>query len=126
MGTLQSVCEHIGSISPINRPAGLHYISGRAGGVGGIMKKLIIAVGLLLVACSTPQPGIEIRTVEVLKEVQRPCPVVKPKQPGKLARPLPADPARLIDLLLAKLTEWAGPGGYGERADTAIETCTKP
>ncbi len=85
-----------------------------------------LAVMLALSACTTPQPGIKVEYREVLKEVQRPCPVTKPVTPAPLARPLPADPARLLDLVVAKLTEWAGPGGYGERADAAIETCTRP
>lgn len=77
-------------------------------------------------ACATPQPGIKTEYVTVLKEVQRPCPVTKPEVPAKLQRPLPTDPARLVDLLAAKLLELMGPGGYVERADSAIETCVKP
>lgn len=88
---------------------------------------LNLVAGLTFAACSTTsQPAVKVVYQEVVKEVQRPCPVTKPVTPGKLDRPLPADPARLVDLLVAKLLEWAGPGGYGERADSAIETCTKP
>lgn len=81
---------------------------------------------LLLTACATTEPGIKVEYREVLKEVQRPCPVTKPVTPPPIARPLPTDPARLLDLVVAKLSEWAGPGGYGERADAAISLCTKP
>jgi hypothetical protein len=87
--------------------------------------RLLPVLTIGLAACSTPNPGIEVRTVEVLKEVPRPCPVTKPVTPSKLTRPLPTDPARLIDLLVAKLTEFAGPGGYAERADAALDICTK-
>ena len=73
-----------------------------------------------------PEPGIEVRTVVVVKEVQRPCPVTKPERPAPLAQPLPGDAVQLAALLGAKLAEWAGPGGYGERADAAIERCTTP
>lgn len=88
---------------------------------------LFAGVILALTACSTPgQPGIKVEYKTVEKEVPRPCPVTKPVTPEKLKRPLPKDPARLLDLVTAKLLEWAGPGGYGERANAAIETCTKP
>lgn len=86
----------------------------------------VLAVMLALTGCATTQPAIKTIYQEVKVEVPRPCPVTKPVIPDKLERPLPTDPARLIDLLVAKLTEWAGPGGYGERADAAIETCVKP
>lgn len=88
--------------------------------------RAIVILALMLTACTTPQVGTKVVYQEVVKEVQRPCPVVKPPLPEKLARPLPSNPARLVDLLTAKLIEWAGPGGYGERADAALTTCTKP
>lgn len=82
----------------------------------------ILALAFLLLGCSTPTATkVEFQTVKV--EVQKPCPVTKPVIPAKLTRPLPSDPARLIDLLTAKLLQWAGPGGYGERADAALDTC---
>lgn len=86
-----------------------------------------LAVMLALASCATTEPaGVKVITKEVLKEVPRPCPAERPKVPAKLQRPLPTDPARLVDLLVAKLTEWAGPGGYGERANAALDLCTKP
>ena len=93
------------------------------------MRKTIFAAAIcfLLSNCTTTgEPGIKVEYREVLKEVPRPCPVLKPTRPAPLARPLPTDPARIVDLLVAKLTEWAGAGGYGERADAAIDTCTAP
>lgn len=78
-------------------------------------------------SCTPPQSaGTKVIYQTVEKEVTRPCPVTRPERPAPLAKPLPKDPARLLDLVVAKLTEWAGPGGYGERADAAIVTCTKP
>lgn len=95
-----------------------------------IARKMIIAAALcgVLAACGggVESAGTKVVYQEVVKEVQRPCPVTKPVRPTPLVRPLPQDPARLVDLLVAKLTEWAGPGGYGERADAAIATCTAP
>jgi hypothetical protein len=88
-----------------------------------------VAATLLLAGCGADHvdsAGTRVVYQTVEKEVPRPCPVTKPAKPAPLARPLPADPARLIDLLAGKLLEWAGPGGYGERADAAITTCTKP
>lgn len=71
----------------------------------------------------TPPPAIEIRTVTKTVEVQKPCPVTIPQRPAKLATPLPNDAVRLAALLGAKLVEWAGPGGYGDRADAALRKC---
>lgn len=74
----------------------------------------------------TPPPAVEVRTVEVVKEVQRPCPVTRPERPAPLIQPLPTSAVALAAVLGAKLTEWAGPGGYGERADAALGTCIAP
>lgn len=93
------------------------------------MKKTVIAIlpVLLLAACAgrNEPPRVRIEYQDRLVEVTKPCPVEKPERPAKLARPLPETPAQLIDVLVAKLTEWAGPGGYGEKADAAIEACVK-
>ena len=70
-----------------------------------------------------PAPQIKVEYRDVYRETQKPCPVKRPALPKPLARPFPTDPARLVDLLTAKLTEWAGAGGYGERADGAILRC---
>jgi hypothetical protein len=83
-----------------------------------------ICLFVLLAACaSTPQP-VKVVTQEVVREVQRPCPVTRPARPTPLARPLPADSRALAAVLADKLLEWAGAGGYGERADAALTTCT--
>lgn len=84
-----------------------------------------LTLGFALTACgaTTPPPAVEIRTVEVIKEVQRPCPVTKPKRPDPLPRPLPTDSVQLAALLGLKLAEWSAPGGYGDRADAALTIC---
>jgi hypothetical protein len=73
-----------------------------------------------------PEPGIRVEYREVVKEVQRPCPVERPERPKPLDRPLPKSSGRLVDALTAKLAEWAGEGGYGEKADQALAKCTAP
>lgn len=81
---------------------------------------------LLLAGCAhtaTPLPAIRVEYQTVTREVQRPCPVTLPQRPASLATPLPSDLGQLVALLGAKLAEWSGPGGYGERADAAIRTC---
>lgn len=88
---------------------------------------LVLVLTLALLACDLPRPEPATKVVyqDVVKEVPRPCPVTVPKRPGPLARPLPESSARLIDLLTAKLYEWAGEGKYGDQADAALRTCTK-
>lgn len=70
--------------------------------------------------------GVKVEYQTVVKEVQRPCPAKKPTAPAPLEKPLPTDLGALVDVLTAKLAEWAGRGGYGERAEAALEVCTKP
>lgn len=80
----------------------------------------------LVTGCSTartPPPGVEVKWVDRVVEVQRPCPATRPERPAPLARPLPTDANALAAVLLSKLIEWAGPGGYGDRADTALDIC---
>ena len=95
-------------------------------------KKLLIPLAvLLLAACGgrmhVVAPGTEVRYQEVTREVKKPCPAKKPARPAPLARPLPKDnPRALIDVLVSKLEQWAGPGGYGEKADKALDLCLAP
>lgn len=89
----------------------------------------LMLAAFVLVGCGAarPQsPGMKVEYQEVVKEVPRPCPVARPARPSPLTRPLPEDPGALSSLLIAKLKEWAGAGGYGEKADAAIRTCTRP
>lgn len=83
---------------------------------------------LAITGCGAVQtrPAVEIRTVEVVKETQRPCPVSIPPRPTPLARPLPSDSVALAALLGAKLVEIMGPGGTIDRYEAALRICTKP
>lgn len=78
---------------------------------------------LLLTACVSPAlPGIEVRTVEVVRETMKPCPADKPARPEKVGR-LPTNAVDAVYVLSAKLLEWSGPGGYGDKADAALTIC---
>lgn len=95
------------------------------------MKHLTLLAALALTACGTDQthpttPGEHIVFKDRLVEVQKPCPVTKPTRPAPLAKPLPVDPGALVSLLASKLLEYAGAGGYADKADAALETCVKP
>jgi len=93
------------------------------------MKRLGIAsLPMLLSACGvgTPPPAVEIRTQIRTVEVAKPCPVTKPVRPAPLAKPLPTDGIALAATLALKLGEWSAPGGYGDRAEAALDTCLKP
>jgi hypothetical protein len=74
---------------------------------------------------STPS-AVEVRVVEKLVEVQRPCPATKPDRPAPLPRPLPTDSVQLAALLGLKLAEWSAPGGYGDRASAVMDLCITP
>lgn len=95
------------------------------------MNKLIataaFVLALVLTGCAhspVPAPAVQVVYQDRLVEVPKPCPVTAPERPAPLERPLPETPAQLIDVLTAKLAEWSGPGGYGDKASAAIATCT--
>lgn len=91
------------------------------------MRGIVLAGLAMLGGCAhadTVTPAIEVRTVTKTVEVQRPCPVKVPKRPKPLGA-LPTDTLKLVAVLGAKLSEWSGPGAYGDRADAALKTCTK-
>lgn len=95
-----------------------------------LFRQISAGLGLILLAgCSRANripPAVEIRTVDRVVEVQRPCAVTIPARPAKLQRPLPTDTTALAAILGAKLLELMGPGGYVDRADAALQSCTKP
>ncbi len=79
---------------------------------------------LLLAGCSgAPRPERVVIQKQVV-EVQKPCPVTAPDRPAPVGA-LPADARDAVLTLAAKLLEWSGAGGYGDRADAAIGICTK-
>lgn len=93
------------------------------------MKRALLATALLLSACATdsgPPPAVQIRTVERVVEVQRPCPVKVPVRPGPLAKPLPTDAIALAAVLALKLNEYIGPGKWADGVESALDKCTKP
>lgn len=80
---------------------------------------ILLFVPLPLWGCATTEPRV------VIKEVSRPCPVTVPTRPKPLDRPLPDDAVSLAALLAAKLLEYAGPGGFADRAESSLRTCTE-
>ena len=93
------------------------------------MRYLIVIAAVALAGCGDrerPEPGVKVEVVERVVEVQRPCPVTRPKRPEPLAQPLPTNSVALAAVLALKLNEYAGPGAYADRADAAIETCKRP
>lgn len=85
-------------------------------------KALAVVAALALAACSHNEPGIEVRTVEVIKEVQKPCPGTVPTRPTPLG-PLAETTRAALAQVLAKLTEYAGEGQYADQAELYFETC---
>jgi hypothetical protein len=82
---------------------------------------------LALVACAAKPvtPAVQIKVVERVVEVQRPCAATRPALPTKLVEPYPTDAVKLAIMLAQKLADYSGPGGYGERADSALALCLK-
>lgn len=82
----------------------------------------VFFVSLTLAACSTPRPGIEIRTVEVPVEVMRPCLTEIPVRPERFDSGGETDARNLAALLTAKLLEWRQ---YGTEAGMALRRCAE-
>jgi hypothetical protein len=87
----------------------------------GCLTYLLFPVALVA-ACAHVDPPVKIETVEVVKEVQKPCPGEKPERPAKIGV-LPTDLAALAALLGAKLAEYSDPGKYADRADAIMDRC---
>lgn len=89
----------------------------------GIRKRVyILLTPFALAACNHTEPGIEVRTVEVVKEVQKPCPGTVPDRPAALGSLASTAEAALAQAL-AKLAEYSGDGQYADRAEAYFETC---
>lgn len=87
------------------------------------MRRLLVTAAMLLVsACATSQPGIEVRTVEVPVETQKPCPGTVPQRPAKI-EPLADTAEAALAQALAKLAEWSAPGKYGDQAEAYFRAC---
>lgn len=86
---------------------------------------LQVATALALAACAaTPEPAIEIRTVEVPVIEQRPCPAIVPTRPEPLAR-LPDDANAALAQVLGKLAEYSGAGMFADRAQDYFSLCSR-
>ena len=83
---------------------------------------LIGLAALALAACQHNQPGVEVRTVEVVKEVAAPCPGIPPVRPEPLG-PLPQHAATALAHVLAKLAEYSAPGKFADQALAYVEAC---
>lgn len=83
---------------------------------------LMAAALMILNACQHTEPGIEIREVEVVREVQKPCPGTVPTRPDPLGALADTAEAALAQVL-AKLGEYSGEGMYADRAESYFETC---
>ena len=86
------------------------------------MKTLLCLALLALTACAHTQPGVEVRTVTVDREVQRPCPGTVPVRPAPLGA-LPDDANAALAQVLGKLAEYSGPGKYADKASLYFKTC---
>ena len=89
---------------------------------GGTKTAGILALGLILSACQTTEPGIEVRTVEVVKEVQKPCPGTPPVRPNPIGQLMATTDAALAQVL-AKLAEYSAPGQYADQSDAYVAAC---
>ncbi len=79
----------------------------------------------VLTGCSTMQGPVEVETVTVVKETQKPCPAERPVRPAKIGT-LPTDLVALVAVLGAKLAEYSDPGKYADRAEAIMDRCTVP
>lgn len=84
--------------------------------------KRILPFALLLAGCSTTEPVVEIRTVEVpvVRVEQCVASADIPARPAPLGRRPSRDARVLADLLLAQVKRWEG---YGAVADPLLRGC---
>lgn len=86
------------------------------------VKLFVTVAALTLAACQHNQPGVEVRTVEVVKLEQAPCPGIPPERPEPLG-PLPQHAATALAHVLAKLAEYSAPGKFADQALAYVEAC---
>lgn len=85
--------------------------------------RFIPALALLALAgCSHNQPGVEVRTVEKIVEVQRPCPATRPERPPPLGK-LPEHAQAALAKALAALAAYSAPGMYADQAEAWFDQC---
>lgn len=89
---------------------------------GITMRALTLPVLLALAACQHNQPGVEVRVVEKLVEVQKPCPGIPPERPEPLGS-LPQHAATALAHVLAKLAEYSAPGQFADKAEAYVAAC---
>lgn len=85
----------------------------------------IATLALVLAACAHSPAPVEVRIQERTVEVLRPCPVEAPERPAPLDT-LPDNAVDALRMVTAKLLEYAGAGGYADRAEAAIGVCATP
>ncbi len=87
-------------------------------------RAMILVAALALSGCAHGRAPVDVRVQERLVEVQRPCPVTVPARPAPIdPDTLPADARDALRIVTAKLLEYAGAGGYADRAEAAIAVC---
>ena len=87
------------------------------------MRAMIIFAALSLAACAHSPAPVEVRIQERTVEVMRPCPAEAPPRPAPIGD-VPTDALAALRIVTAKLLEYAGAGGYADRAEAALAICT--
>jgi hypothetical protein len=84
---------------------------------------VLLATIALLAGCSSPEPGIEVRTVEVPGPIRvTQCIDAKdiPRKPAALPRPRPKNISQALDVSVAKVLEHQS---YADKADALLRGC---
>jgi hypothetical protein len=88
---------------------------------------LLTCFAVMLSGCTNGPRPVKIETVEVVREVMRPCPVDVPERPAYVhGDTLPADARDALRIVSIALAMWQAVGGYGDQAGDAIKVCTAP
>jgi len=91
------------------------------------MIRYAAAIALLALAgCANGPRPVEVRTVEVYREVLRPCPVTAPDRPDTMtATDLPPDARDAARVLAARLLQWQAPGGWADQVAALLAICQR-